>query len=279
MGAQKDGDAWRYKNISLKKEFVIHFVEDINSMKLALQEEGAHVLFQGHSNYGLGPVFATIEEIQNQYIEDIYWIDDPRILNISSPWVPFKIKSIRTDHDFPDWWPEFQDGTSGIMPYDFSDPNIDPPYNYYITYRIPGDPNLYKVETVRNGAIERFPNSEKPAWYSPDGRSPDPTNPDELQYFLTNLEPADPPVNVVGDWTWSREISQFFKENYFYHPAGTGQNKVEWLFTIQQPGYYKIFGWWPAASHHTTGARYTVNHGAGSNTFVVDQTKSWWSME
>ena len=48
---------------ALNKEFVIHFVEDMNSMKLALQEEGAHVLFMGHSNYGLGPVFATSEEI------------------------------------------------------------------------------------------------------------------------------------------------------------------------------------------------------------------------
>ena len=64
MGAQRDGDTWRYKNQNLNKEFVIHFVEDMNSMKLALQEEGAHVLFLGHSNYGLGPVFATIDEIK-----------------------------------------------------------------------------------------------------------------------------------------------------------------------------------------------------------------------
>jgi hypothetical protein len=160
------------------------------------------------------------------------------------------------------------------MPYDFNDPNIDPPYNYYLTYRIPGDPNLYKIETVFKGAIERFPDSNIPAWYSPDGSSPDPTKPEELQYFLTNLNPAEPPVNVVGDWTWSREISQFFKENYFYRPAGTGQNKVEWFFTIQEPGDYKIFGWWPAASHHTTSARFTVNHTAGSDTFVVDQTQA-----
>ncbi|MDD1696273.1 MAG: PKD domain-containing protein [Methanoregula sp.] len=274
MGAQKVGDAWRYVNQTTKKEFFIRFVEDINSMKLALQEEGAHVLFQGHSNYGLGPVFATIEEVQNQYIEDIYWIDDPKIFNISSPWVAFSPKSMRTGHAFPDWWPEFQDGTSGIMPYDFSDPNVDPPHNYYITYRIPGDPNLYKVEAVNKGAIERFPDSGKPAWYSPDGRSPDPTNPAELQYFLTNLEPGAPPVKVMGEWTWSREVSGFFKENYFYLPAGTGQNKVEWLFTIQEPGDYKIFAWWPAASHHTTGASYTVNHSAGSSPFVVNQTQA-----
>ena len=59
MGAQRDGSTWRYRNQSLNKEFVIHFVQDMNSMKLALQEEGAHVLFKGHANYGLGPVFAT----------------------------------------------------------------------------------------------------------------------------------------------------------------------------------------------------------------------------
>ena len=121
-------------------------------------------------------------EINNESIEDIYWIDDPRIFTVSSPWVATSVKSIRTNHSFPNWWPEFQDGTSGIMPHDFSDPNVDPPYNYYITYRINGD--LYKVESVNHGAIERFPDSGKPAWYSPDGRSPDPTNPDELQYFI-----------------------------------------------------------------------------------------------
>jgi hypothetical protein len=48
---------------------------------------------------------------------------------------------------------------------------------------------------------------------------------------------------------------------------------VEWLFTIQEPGNYKIFGWWPAASHHTSNAQYTVNNTAGSSTFIVDQTK------
>ena len=269
MGAQRDGSTWRYRNQSLNKEFVIHFVQDMNSMKLALQEEGAHVLFKGHANYGLGPVFATDEEIESKSIEDIYWIDDPRIFTVSSPWVATSVKSIRTNHSFTNWWPEFQDGTSGIMPHDFSDPNVDPPYNYYITYRINGD--LYKVESVNHGAIERFPDSGKPAWYSPDGRSPDPTNPDELQYFIVK-EPGAPSLNVVGDWTWSREASGYFKENYLYRPAGTGQNMVEWLFTVQVPGYYNILGWWPAASNHTTSARYTVNHTAGSNTFVVNQT-------
>ena len=160
------------------------------------------------------------------------------------------------------------------MPNNFNDPNINPPYNYYITYKIPGDPNLYKAESVDYGAIERFPDSGMPAWYSPDGRSPDPTNPDELKYFIVNLTPKAPFLNVIGDWTWSREVSLFFKENYFYRPAGTGQNKVEWLFTIQEPGDYKIFGWWPAAPNHTTGAHYTVNHTAGSNTFVIDQTQN-----
>ena len=270
MGAVKDGVVWRYTNQKLKKEFAVRFIEDMNSMKLALQEENAHVLFIGHSNYGLGPVFATKNEINSASIEDIYWIDDPRIFSISSPWVATSVRSIRTNHSFPNWWPEFQDGTSGIMPYDFNDPSIDPPYNYYITYRIPGDPNLYKVESTNHGAIERFPDSGKPAWYSPDGRPPNPTNPDEIKYFIVNPAPVAPSVNMVGDWTWSREASGYFKENYFYLPAGTGQNRVEWIFTIDRSGYYNVFAWWPAASNHTTSARYSI----GENIFVVDQTKN-----
>jgi hypothetical protein len=78
---------------------------------------------------------------------------------------------------YPNWWPEFQDGTSGIMPYDFNDPRGNPPYNYNITYQVPGDPTHYKVETAPNSAPERFPSSGATAWYSPDGSTPFATNP------------------------------------------------------------------------------------------------------
>jgi hypothetical protein len=79
---------------------------------------------------------------------------------------------MRTGQKYPFWWPIFKDRTYGIMPYVFNDPDEDPPYNYYITYQVPGDPKHYKVETVRNSGIERFSDSGKPAWYSETRRHP-----------------------------------------------------------------------------------------------------------
>jgi len=74
------------------------------------------------------------------------------------------------------------------MPYDFDDPRGNPPYNYYITYQVPGDPTYYKVETVRNSATERFPGSGATPWYSPDGGTPSATNPAHREYYITNTD-------------------------------------------------------------------------------------------
>ena len=84
---------------------------------------------------------------------------------------------MRTGQAYPYWWPIFKDGTSGIMPYEFGDSRGNPPYNYYISYRRPGDSTWYKAETVRQGAIERFPDSGGPAWFSSNGSVPNPNNP------------------------------------------------------------------------------------------------------
>jgi len=240
-------------------------------MKQALETEGSHVLFVGHSNYGLGPVFSTSTENYEQTIWNLYTIDDPRIFSLSSPWMNVSLSGMRTSQAFPNWWPVFQDGTSGIMPYDFDDPRGDPPFNYYISYQIPGDSAYHKMESVNFGAIERFPDSGIPAWFSADGRLPDPANPDELQHYITNPDPDYPSIQVTGDWTPSWEGEDFFHENFIYLPAGSGQNTVEWFFTIPAPGTYRISGWWPTSSNNTTGARYTVNHTSGSSTVVVNQ--------
>jgi PKD repeat protein len=270
IGAYQEGDLWKYRNENQNKTYVIHFTEDIEGMKQALKTEGAYVIIVGHSNYGLGAVFPTPDEIEKQVIDDILYIDDDRIFNYSSPWIHVSLSGMRTGQAYPYWWPIFQDGTSGIMPYDFG-PQGDPPYNYYITYQVPGDPTFYKVETVSNSALERFPDSGRPAWYSPDGTSPDPTNPDHLKCYITNPEPWSPSFESIGDWVESRVIPGYFKENYLYTPAGQGDDQVEWIFRIPEPGQYKTFAWWSASQARTPNAPYTVNHAFGSTTIPVDQ--------
>ena len=199
-GFQKVNGLWQYTNGS-GKAFIFHIIQDIEGMRQALMTENAHVIYRGHANYGMGVVFVTESEQASEEVTDIYTIDDPRIFNISSPWFHVSVRGLITNQAYPNWWPIFQDGTSGVMNYDFGETTGTPPYyydtpayNYYITYQIPGDPSgtNYLMESVNFGALERFPDSGTPAWYAADGSEPDPDNPDHLQYFITNPEPPDP---------------------------------------------------------------------------------------
>jgi PKD repeat protein len=271
-GVTKEAGVWKYTSPQ-GKDFLIHFVQDIAGMRQALTTRGAHVLYRGHSNFGLGTTFATDEEEVSAVIDDIYTIDDPRIFNYSSQWINVNVRRLRTHQAYPNWWPVFQDGTNGIMPYDFDDPAGDPPYNYYITYQIPGDPTRthHLLQSPNVGSIQRFPDSGRPAWYSADGSKPDPADPDHLQYFITNPETWSPSLHITGDWFSSLDLAGFFRDDYLYLPAGYGRNKVEYLFTTPKTGQYRILAWWPASLANTAGAKYIVNHDGGSSVVSVNQ--------
>lgn len=272
MGCTLSSNEWTCLNTARNKRFLVYPVTTNQQWIDALKTEGAHILYFGHSNYGLGQNFATSKEFSTQVIEDIYFIDDDRIVNTSSPWIHVSVSGMRTGQAYPFWWPVFKDGTSGILPYEFGDPRgIDPPYNYYVTYQVPGDPTHYKIETVRNSAIQRFNDSGKPAWYSPAGSPPDPNNPDHLKYYITNTTPWSPSVEVSGDWTESRTDPGYFKENYRVKSAGSGSSYVKWFFTIPTGGNYKVYAWWPATSTRVTDAPYTISHAAGSTTVLANQ--------
>ena len=270
MGAyQENDDLWIYQNINLNKTYMIHFIEDIEGMKQALKTEGSHVLFHGHANYGTGAVFATPEEWDTQVIEDIYFMDDDRIFNCSSKWIGVSIWGMRRGQAYPFWWPVFKkDRNSSIMPYDFDNPRGDPPYNYYLTYQVPNDPTYYKVETVRNSAIERFPGS-RPAWYAQDGALPDPTN--NPEYYITNPPEWYPSIEVIGDWQESYEAPGYYGETYHVTSADQG-DQFRWIFSIPQSGNYTVYAWWPASQSMASNANYTINHAVGSTSVLVNQT-------
>ena len=193
VGARSAGtNIWNYTNLFTQKQFVIHIVKDMETMKQALYTRDTHLIMKGHSNYGFGAVFIPDDADQGAYLSNIRYIDDDLIFNYSSPWVAVTVKDAVTKHLWSNWQPIFKDGTSGIMPYAFNDPRGDPPYNYYITYQVPGDPAYYKVETVNNSALEKFFGSRRPAWFSSIGDRPDPANPDHLQYYIT--APSTPSV-------------------------------------------------------------------------------------
>ncbi len=190
---------WKYYNYAQQKTYIIHLVTDIESLRKALYTENSHIIIRGHSNYGIGGVFMPNYLYERQTLGKILYMDDDLIFNYSSPWIGVKIYRMTDPEKWRNWWPVFKDGTSAIMPYDFNDLRGDPPYNYYITYQVPGDSTFYKIETVANSAMERFPDSDMLAWFSPDGSSPDSSNPDHLQYFITNPDPLSTIDELCGN--------------------------------------------------------------------------------
>jgi hypothetical protein len=87
-----------------------------------------------------------------------------------------------------DWWPLYSNGSSGIAPYEFNIHGEKPAYNYYLSYKVKGDPNLYKILNKNCEPIERYPNSGRKPWFSKDGSEPNPQNSSHSQYFITNSE-------------------------------------------------------------------------------------------
>jgi hypothetical protein len=259
---------WYYTNAAQRKVYVIHLVDNAEGMIRALSTENAHVVINGHSNAGMGSVFATGPEQMRQVIPAIRFVDDDRILSYSSPWVSVNVPKLLATQRYPNWWPLFKDGTSAIMPYDFDDPRGQPAYNYYLTYQIPGDPTRYKIESVPNGALERFPDCGRPAWYAPDGSAPDPKNPDHRRYFITNTNTA---FESTGRWLVGACRDSCCGTNFLFCPAGSGSNQVRWSFSIPSPGNYAVFARWPASAQNVSNARFTVAHAGGATSVIQNQ--------
>jgi len=180
LGATKQGDEWSYTRSG--RTFRIQFANSISALRYALATQGAVIVVEGHSNYGLGLVFATDTEIRNQTIYGIRYIDDPRIFQMTPKWVAIDVRDFILYQAYPNWWPRFSNGSSGIMPYTFSQGT--PPYNYYVSYKIGS--TYYKIETANRSAMQRFPDSGKSPWFSSSGAAPSPSNSSHQKYFITN---------------------------------------------------------------------------------------------
>ncbi len=277
MGAILSNGVWTYSNPGTGKTFFIHEVREADSLKAAIKTEGAHIIFNGHANFGLGATFATGDEIYRQEIPSIRYINDDRFTNFSSDMVSVKVDGMQYGQAYPNWLPIYKDGTSGIMPYSFSQGL--PPYNYYLTYKVPGNPTVYKVELEDGKNLERFPDSATLAWFSPTGATPDPVlNP---EYFIINNDVDFNRCDFVGIWPIESvpDGGYMGKEgylgyNYQYRVPGTGSNTATWTLIVTYPGLYATLASWRADASNASNAKYTVNHSGGPTVVEVDQRVS-----
>lgn len=274
LGAVENSGVWIYTNTDKNITYFIHTVRTPEDMEEALKEEGAHVIFNGHSNFGFGATFATIEEVGAQQIDDIYYIDDDRFTNFSTDMVSTKIDGMKYGQAYPNWEPFFKDGTSGIMPYDFTE-GI-PPYNYYLSYEVSGDSTVYKMKLSDGSYLERFPDSNTPAWFSIDGSTPDPVL--NSEYFIINNEVDYNRCDFVGNWPIAKVPGAGFMGdagylgyNYQYSLPGTGENIATFNMVVKTPGYYAVMASWFPDSSNATNAKFTIQHSGGKTTVEADQ--------
>ncbi len=268
LGAHVQGDAWYYTNAVQRKVYIIHLADTPEKMIQAFYTEDAHIVVNGHSNYGLGTAFASGMEQYRQAIPNIHYADDERFLGYSSPWVSINVPKLLARQSYPNWWPVYRDGTSAVMPYDFSDPHRDPAYNYYLTYEVPGDPTRYKIEPVPNSALQRFPDSGFPAWYAADGSAPNSKNPQDRKYFIINTNEF---FQSTGKWHTGVSPEGFYGSNYLSSTTGTGTNQAKWNFSISTPGTYVVSAQWPLLPTNVTNAQYVVTHAQGTTTVSANQ--------
>jgi PKD repeat protein len=279
LGAvENSSGTWVYERSNPDITYFVHECHSPEEMREALTWPEAHVMFSGHSNYGLGAVFSTPQEWGKQRIEDIRYADDDRVLVVGSDMYATDYAGMKYGQAYPNWELINKDGTSAIMPYDFSEGT--PPYNYYLTYTIPGDPIHYPLERPNGSWYDRFngDGARTPIWYSPEGLKPDPDlNP---EYFITNPGPFNH-SEFVGEWPndegWIDD--RVSGSVYQYHEAGTGANTATYTFVVEYPGDYDVKASWLGKWYNASNTPFTIQHADGVTTVLANQRKSVGNVE
>ena len=62
-----------------------------------------------------------------------------------------------------------------------------------------------------------------------------------------------------GHWNASTGISGFHDVIYAWNAAGSGDDKVRWELTVDDPDVYEVFAWWVERYDRVTDAHYTID--------------------
>jgi len=269
LGATEITNGWRYKPSNSNMTYYLQKVNTPQATENALKEKDAHVVLVGHANFGFGMTFVSSSELVNQTIDSIRYVDDDRFVKYSTDCVAATPENVKYEAAYPNWAPVLKDGRSALMPYDFGDPRGNPPYNYYLTYKIPGDSTLYRIEKADGSYVQRFPGLSVPAWYSASGSPPDPAkNP---QYFIRNTDTHYNRFEYSGEWVIRSAGSGFVGHNYQVQWRGSGTKAAKWTIVVKQAGQYQVLATWPALYGNATNARYTIRHANGSTVVLANQ--------
>ena len=278
MNATKTDGGWTCQPAGSEMTYNIIVVNDKQGVVEGFYEEDAHVVIAGHGNYGFGLVFATPEETLHNRIERYRYADDDCVVVYSNEAVSTKVDGMKYGQSYPNWEPVFKDGRNAIRPYEFGDPRGNPPYNYYLTYRVADDPTHYRIK-IDGDYMEKYPGCGRAAWYSPQGFKPDPKL--HPEYFIGNPGEDYNRFDCVGEWKGARIPGAGFTGDGGYmgynfqiqHP-GTGGKAAAWTMVLKHAGEYEVLANWPALDGNATDARYTIHHADGATVVTADQTRT-----
>lgn len=269
LGATETSYGWQYKPSNSNMTYTLRKIQTVAGAVKALKEENAHVVLVGHANFGFGMVFVNAAELWSQKVDEIRYVDDDRFVRYGTEFIAATAENVMYEAAYPNWRPRFKDGRSALAPYDFGDSRGNPPYNYYLTYQIPGDPTHYRIEWADGSYVQRFPGIGVPAWYSATGAKPDPAK--HPQYFIRNTDTQYNRFDCNGDWVIRNAGTGYTGPNYQVQWRGSGSKVAKWTIVVNSAGQYQVAATWPALSSNASNAKYTIRHANGYTVVRANQ--------
>jgi hypothetical protein len=76
---------------------------------------------------------------------------------------------------------------------------------------------------------------------------------------------------ATGSWNIDTTGLEFYSDNFFTSPIGSGTSTIEYTAPNLDSGIYDVYGWWPSNSIYSYSTRFTIS-AEGSET-IVDKTQ------
>ena len=264
LGATETSYGWQYKPSNTNMTYTLRKIQTVAGAVKALKEENAHVVLVGHANFGFGMVFVNAAELWSQKVDEIRYVDDDRFVRYGTEFIAATAENVMYEAAYPNWRPRFKDGRSALAPYDFGDSRGNPPYNYYLTYQIPGDPTHYRIEWADGSYVQRFPGIGVPTCM-PQGPA---RSGEASSVFHPEHRHAVQPLRVQRDWVIRNAERGATGPNYCA-VARVRQQGGEVDDRCQLGGQYQVAATWPALSSNASNAIHDppcrLHRGAGQS--------------
>ncbi|HWQ93523.1 MAG TPA: NBR1-Ig-like domain-containing protein, partial [Clostridia bacterium] len=94
------------------------------------------------------------------------------------------------------------------------------------------------------------------------------TTPPQLDFILDNSQGA-----AVGTWTIGTSSADKYLADYHWLTTSTSvSGTFTWAPSIEQPGFYSVFAWYPQGANRCTNSLFTIQYAGGAAGVRINQT-------